>query len=67
MHNNRVFSQGGVLNFTGLTIVAEPGYTIQLELSIDLISEIDGKNYFEQNQVIDVQVRKCLAGEQFTA
>ena len=67
VHNNRAFSQNGVLNFTGLEVVAEPGYPIQLELSIDLSSEIDGTRYFEQNQVIEVQVRKCLAGEQFTA
>ena len=37
LHNN-VFAMNGVLDFTGFTIIADPGYTLKLLLIINIES-----------------------------
>ena len=63
---NNVFAINGVLDFTGLTIVAAPGFSLQLELIINLESQIDGTTFLQQKHLIDVNVRECVDGEELT-
>ena len=63
---NRVFAVDGILDFTGFTIITEPDSNIQVKLRVNLESEIDGTDLFAQDQIIDVFVRPCLDGEQYT-
>ena len=63
---NNAFAVDGVFNFTGLRIIAEPGSSFKLELTVNLKSDIDQTKYFTTNKVINVFSRLCMDGEQYT-
>ena len=56
----------GVFNFTGMTIVTQPGSRIILELTVNMKQEGSNLPLFARNERTTVQVRPCYKGEEFT-
>lgn len=63
---NKSFSTKGIIHFSDLVIISDPGFSFELEMSIDLENEVDGSSLFASKQTIIVSVRECVDGEQFT-
>ena len=49
-----------------MTIYAEPGSNMTLELIINYVNPSTNQPYFGANHLVPVMVRECLAGESFT-
>lgn len=66
MLGNEAVSNDGVFNFTGFTVITEPGTNFTLELTVNMESETSVLELMSRNFLIKVFVRKCLPGEEFT-
>lgn len=61
LFGNKSFASQGSIYFPGLVVIADPGSTIVLQLTID---EVGSASYFSQSQhTITVILRECVPGE----
>ena len=67
--NNAAKAYEGIYNFSNVIIKVTPGSTVNLTLEVDGLSIYSENNYIQYIEIpfqIQIQTRKCIAGESYT-